>query len=170
MNCYLRPLSENDGREIYDMLQGIEKEDNGFYNDVNGMPYEDYLSWLKANSGYSKSVGLKSWMVPQTTYWLYRGETPVGCGRIRHFLNDNLRAQSGHIGYAISRAYRGKGYGNEILKLLVPECGNLKIAVIQIGANKDNERSNKIILKNGGKLYKETGAKNIYTIAVGSEA
>jgi predicted acetyltransferase len=164
MNISLKELSENDGKQIYDMLQGIEKNDNGFNNRVKDMPYENFHTWLKENAGYSKGIGLADWMVPQTTYWLYCDEKPVGCGRIRHYLNENLKKDGGHIGYAITSSCRGNGYGNKILELLLVECKKMQIGEIQIGANKDNERSNKIIRRNGGVLFRETETKNQYII------
>ena len=97
-------------------------------------------------------------------FWLYKDNIPIGYGRIRHYLNEKLLKDSGHVGYAISSSYRGNGYGNQFLKLLVNECINLEIKRIQIGTNKNNEKSNKIILRNGGKLFKETESKNIYII------
>jgi len=164
MKLNLKKLSIDDGRIIYDMLQEIESSDNGFHNDVKGMSYEEYTIWLRKNADMSEGIKLEEWMVPQTSYWLFFDETPVGYGRIRHFLNDNLEANSGHIGYAIPSSHRGKGYGNELLALLLKECDKLKISTVQIGANKNNERSNKVIVNNGGILAKETSTKNIYHI------
>jgi predicted acetyltransferase len=160
----LKKLSENDSKEIYDMLQGIESNDNGFHNNVKDMPYEKFSDWLRENENYSNGIGLPDWMVPQTTFWLYNDETPVGCGRIRHFLNENLKKDGGHIGYAISYPYRGNGFGNEILKLLIAECKKMGINEIHINANKDNEKSNKVIRLNKGMLCRESEDKNYYVI------
>ena len=170
MNIYLKELSKNDGNEVYDMLQGIENNDNGFMNDVKNMPYENYRSWLIENENYSKGIGLKNGWVPQTTFWLYFEKTPVGIGRIRHYLNENLKKDGGHIGYAISLKHRGNGYGNKFLELLIKECIKMEIFEIHTGANKDNERSNKIILYNRGVLYRETESKNYYLINTKREA
>jgi len=161
----LRKLSENDGRQIYDMLQGIKSDDNGFHNDVKDMPYEQFADWLIKREGYSNSVGLPDWMVPETHYWLFDEEKPVGYGRLRHYLNENLKIDGGHIGYAISYPFRGKGYGNEILRLLLNKAKEFGIQEVHIGGvNKDNEWSNKIIRKNGGKLHRETENKNYYIL------
>lgn len=162
--CILVKLSENDGKEIYNMLQEIDANDNGFHNNVKGMPYEKYLSWLKENADFSNGIGLEGWMVPQTTFWLFNDGIPIGCGRIRHYLNDTLRKDGGHIGYAIAYSNRGKGYGNKILKLLLAECRNMGIHEVHIGANKNNERSNKVIRHNDGVLCWETATKNYYII------
>jgi len=161
----LRPLALTDGKEIYEMLQEIAQNDNGFHNKVCGMTYEQFREWLE--NEYAVDHGrLEDWMVPQTSYWLYDGDKPVGYGRLRHFLNDALRETSGHIGYAIRSSERGKGYGNAILTLLLEECWNMNIAEIQIGANADNIPSNRIILHHGGVLLRCTNGKNFYRITL----
>ena len=38
----LRKLSANDGRDVYDLLQEIPKEENGFGNNANGMTYDQF--------------------------------------------------------------------------------------------------------------------------------
>lgn len=160
---FLRKLSFTDGKEIYDMLQEIAYNDNGFHNKVNGMTYIEFEKWLKKE--YAVDNGkLENWMVPQTSYWLYDDEKPVGYGRIRHYLNDNLSQTGGHIGYAIRSSERRKGYGNIILSLLLEECKNLNIEKVQIGANADNIASNRIILNHNGHLIRCSDNKNFYCI------
>ncbi|MCL2828963.1 MAG: GNAT family N-acetyltransferase [Oscillospiraceae bacterium] len=160
----LEKLSATDGKQIYDMLQGIQRDDNGFHNTVKDMPYEAFADWLNRDAGYAEGVGLEDWMVPATTYWLFDGDIPVGCGRLRHYLNENLRKDGGHIGYAISAPFRGKRYGTEILRLLLIEADKMGIQEVHIGANRDNERSNKVIRSNGGVLHRETDSKYYYII------
>ena len=166
LSLYLKSLTKCDGKIIYDMLQEIDGNDNGFKNEVQGMSYENFTDWLSKNEQYSKGIELKDWMVPQTIYWMYHDQTPVGYGRIRHWLNANLKEQSGHIGYAIPQTQRGKGYGNEVLRLLIQECFNMNINPIQVGVNLSNHLSNKIVKNNGGVLHKVTSTKNIYHITL----
>ena len=71
---------------------------------------------------------------------------------------------SGHVGYAIRQTERNKGYGTKILPLLLVECKKLNIEKVQIGANADNIASNKVILKNGGILFRISKNKNFYHI------
>ena len=160
---YLKRISVDDGVEIYNMLQEISSNDNGFHNKVYGMFYNQFKAWLE-NECSVDNGNLKDWMVPQTSYWLFDDEWPLGYGRIRHYLNDKLRETSGHIGYAIRSTERGKGYGNQILSLLLNECQKLNIEKVQIGANSDNIASNKVILKNGGVLFRISKNKNFYHI------
>ena len=160
---YLKPLSLSDDIEIYTMLQEIDANDNGFHNIVFGMSYDQFKEWLKRE--YAVDNGnLQDWMVPQTSYWLYDDNKPIGCGRLRHRLNDKLAESSGHIGYAIRVTERKKGYGTLLLSLLLEECKKLKINHIQIGANSNNIASNKIILKHGGILIRSSNNKNFYRI------
>jgi len=162
----LKKLSSNDGKEVYDMLQGIQKEENGFTNEVKDMPYENFSHWLKRNDDISNSVDLPDGWVPQTTFWLYCDNNPVGIGRIRHYLNDSLKEHGGHIGYAISSSYRGNGYGNEILRLLLIECKKMGIGEVHIDPYKSNESSTKIVIRNGGKLQRETVSKNYFVVTI----
>ncbi|MCL2507633.1 MAG: GNAT family N-acetyltransferase [Oscillospiraceae bacterium] len=164
---YLKKLSKNDGQDIYDMLQGIESNDHGFHNNVKDMPHEQFTDWLRKNADYSNGMGIEDWMVPGTTYWLFDDEIPVGCGRLRHCLNENLRKNGGHIGYAVSCPHRGKGYGNALLRLLLTEAREMGISEVLITTSKDNERSNKVILTNGGKLTSgEIDEKNYYVVNI----
>ena len=160
---FLKRLSLGDDINIYEMLQEIAYDDNGFHNKVNGMTYEEFKEWLKKE--YAVYNGeLESWMVPQTSYWLYDDKKIVGYGRLRHYLNDNLEKTSGHIGYAIRKSERGKGYGNIILTLLLEECKKLNIEKVQIGANVENAASNKIIINHNGSLIRCENNKNFYII------
>ncbi len=43
---YLKKLSPNCDIEIYNMLQEIAADDNGFHNKVYGMSYDDFCDWL----------------------------------------------------------------------------------------------------------------------------
>jgi len=160
---YLKKLSPQDGIEIYHMLQEIAANDNGFHNNVYGMTYEQFKEWLEHEISVDNG-NLEDWMVPQSSYWLYDSDRPVGYGRIRHRLNENLAETSGHIGYAIRQTERQKGYGTKILSLLLDECKKLNIGQVQIGANTNNTASNKIIIKNRGILFRSTDSKNFYHI------
>lgn len=160
---YLKKLSLSDGAEIYNMLQEIGKNENGFHNKIYGVSYDEYENWLRREFAIDNGE-LEDWMVPQTSYWLYDNEKPIGYGRVRHYLNDALQKTSGHIGYAIRRSERGQGYGNLILSLLLDECKKLGIEDVQISANTDNIPSNRVIIKNGGMLIRTESNKNFYIV------
>lgn len=40
-------LSIDDGCDIYEMLQELPAEENGFINSVNNKTYDEYKEWLR---------------------------------------------------------------------------------------------------------------------------
>ncbi|MBD5153269.1 MAG: GNAT family N-acetyltransferase [Oscillibacter sp.] len=159
---YLQPVSLTDGREFYDMLQRIGPNENGFINHVNGMDYADFPAWLARHVDMAQGIGLEDWMVPASTFWLMADGVPMGQGNLRHRLTDALREGGGHIGYAIASDQRGKGYGKEILRLMLEEARRMGITEdILITVNPDNIPSRKVAEANGGELRRET-AEHVY--------
>ena len=163
MSIYLKKLSPEDGEELYEMLQDIGENENGFHNKAKGMTFSAFKEWLEKECAYDRGA-LEEWMVPQSSFWLFDDHRPVGYGRLRHCLNAFLKEHSGHIGYAVRQSARGKGYGTVLLVLLLEECKRLNIGEVQVGANADNAPSNKIIIKNGGRLVRVSAGKNFYKI------
>jgi len=162
----LKPLSAHDGQEIYEMLQEIAANENGFSNDANGMTYPEFEGWVKQAYELDNGINMPDWMVPQSSNWLFNNDLPIGIGRIRHCLNDSLRETGGHIGYAIRPSERGKGYGTALLALLMEESKQLGISQLQVGAEAHNIQSNKIITRNGGVFTRESNGKNFYRIEI----
>lgn len=83
-------------------------------------------------------------------------------GKIRRRLTEYSRRIGGNIGYAISADYRGKGYGTELMRLLVKKADEMgvgeKLATVEIY----NPASKRAIEKAGGKLVKETAERWYY--------
>jgi predicted acetyltransferase len=154
VNIELRQLSIHDGRDIYDMLQELPKEENGFINGCYGKSFEEYKQWLVKSHSTSKGTGLADWMVPQTVYWLYVDGLPVGICKLRHYLTDRLREEGGHCGYAIRPACRSMGYGKLLLKLLIKKACMLGIDRLLITVLNNNTPSIKVALANGGVIEK----------------
>ena len=161
----LKRLSCNDGIEIYNMLQEIPKEENGLQNKANGLTFEEFKEWLIIKQADSEQEGIvDGWKVPSTTYWLYVDGVPVGYGNVRKFLTDALRQAGGHIGYGIAPSFRGKGYGKELLRLLLIEAHNDNIDKILITIHKDNLASQAVARANGGVLTDEKDDRVYYWI------
>ena len=153
----LRKLSVNDGMDVYQMLQDIPLDENGFQNNVNGLSYEEYKSWLVKKAQEPELDGIvDGWKVPSTTYWLYADGVPVGFGKLRHCLTDALRKAGGHIGYGIAPQHRGKGYGKELLRLLIGEAYNRGIDKVLVTIRLDNKHSQAVALANGGVITEQT--------------
>jgi len=160
---YLQPVSVNDGKKFYDMLQRIGADENGFVNSVNGMDYAQFPNWLARKVDMARGIGLEVWMVPASTYWLMDGDTPVGQGNLRHRLTDALRETGGHIGYAVASDQRGKGYGRELLRLLLEEARRMGITEdILVTVHRDNTPSRRVAERCGGELRRETDERVYY--------
>lgn len=116
MTIELKKLTADDGRDVYDFLQTLPKDENGFINSAAGMTVEEFRHWCARCAESAEKTEIEDgWKVPQTTYWLYVDGKPVGMGKLRHFLTDGLRMSGGHIGYAIAPDARNRGYGKLLL-------------------------------------------------------
>lgn len=161
MNYQLKRLSVNDNREIYDLLQAIPRDENGFVNGVNGMSFDEFSHWLAREDANSRKTEIEDgWKVPQTTFWLYADGHPVGVGKIRHFLTDKLREEGGHIGYAVAPGERGKGYGKLLLCELLKEAKKRGIERALITVRNENIASIRTALANGGVIEKKNDVRH----------
>ena len=149
-------LTPQDGEDIFTMLQSIPEEENGFLNPMRGCTDDQYRQWLIQSNEESNAVGLTDgWKVPQTVYWLYADGNPVGFGKLRHFLTDALRADGGHVGYAIRPGERGKGYGTALLRLLAEQAGDIGIDRLLLTIHRGNDASLRAAQKAGGVIESE---------------
>ncbi|MBR3319420.1 GNAT family N-acetyltransferase [Candidatus Saccharibacteria bacterium] len=76
----------------------------------------------------------------------------IGAASLRHYLTVKGLKTWGHCGYGVRPSERNKGYGTEILKLLLAEAKNKKIYRVLVGAHKSNVASRKVIEKCKGVL------------------
>lgn len=156
MNLYLKKLSKDDSKDVFEMLKTIEANENEFKNPVKNMNYKEFKEWLIEQENWSNEINLPKNYVGQTIFWLYDIDKPVGIGKIRHRLTDYSRQNGGNIGYAISANERGKGYGKAIIKLLIEECESMGIEERLLTVEKYNPISKHVIEKSGGIIVKET--------------
>ena len=153
----LKRSSVDDGLDIYTMLQEIPAEENGLINNANGLTFDEYKEWLIVKQRDSEQEGIvDGWKVPSTTFWLYADGIPVGFGSVRHFLTEALRKAGGNIGYGIAPAFRGKGYGKELLSYILNLACENNLSEISIRVKESNE-----IAYN---MYKKFGFKEISKI------
>lgn len=155
MSVEIRRLSITDGRDIYEMLQKIPPNENGFVNSVHGKSFEEFQKWLYAADDNSKQESIiDGWKVPQTTYWCLQGDKPVGCGKVRHFMTSSLLVEGGNVGYAIVPEARNKGLGKQFLALLLKESKKLGIEDVLLTIKQENKASVRVALANGGVIDK----------------
>lgn len=99
-NCYLKPATMEDVDLIFEWANDEEERRNSF--NPEKIKYKDHCSWYKR-----KMEGNDTFI-----YVYYMDETPVGQVRIE------IEEDKALISYFISKDYRGKGHGKNILKLL----------------------------------------------------
>ncbi|MBN1649149.1 MAG: GNAT family N-acetyltransferase [Spirochaetales bacterium] len=160
----LRPASIHDDKKVWDMLQAIPREENGFWNAGHGIPYEEFREFLVSIIRIANGIGLEDWQVPQITYWLYKGETPVGISKLRLRLTEGLLKNGGNIGFGILPSERRKGYGKILLNLTLAKARAKGMDMVLLTCNDDNPGSWKIIEHNNGKLEKTEDNHRYYWI------
>ncbi|MCR5755608.1 MAG: GNAT family N-acetyltransferase [Acetatifactor sp.] len=157
---YIRRVNTDIEKE-WEFVRNMPEDENGLTNSWNGISRQEFEEKaLPDMLRFSKGENLPDWMVPETFLFLWNDGTIVGQFRIRHYLNDALRAGAGHIGYFIAKEFRGKGFGAEGLKLtldiartIVPEDE------FYLRVNRNNPASLKVMMKNGGHIVAEDEAK-----------
>ncbi|MBO4930704.1 MAG: GNAT family N-acetyltransferase [Clostridia bacterium] len=115
--------------------------------------YHDFPAYL-ASLEIRESDGKH---VPDSTFFCLDTDRNifVGAVNIRHFPNERLLRNGGHIGDGIRPGERRKGYGTKMVALALEECDRLGIRDILMCCNRDNIASARTIVKNGGILENE---------------
>ena len=119
-----------------------------FKNDYHDFDY--YLEHLERKEAAEGKV-------PDSVFFLLDTERDrlLGAVNIRHYLNDDLLREGGHIGDGIRPTERRKGYATEMIRLALTECRKLGIRNVLMTCEKDNVGSARSIIKNGGVLENE---------------
>ena len=117
---------------------------------------EDFADWLRASRDMTRRIvlpdGTQVPRVPDTDYWLVEGKRFIGRATLRHHINAHLEIDGGHIGYAVRKSERGKGYGKQILLHCLPKAAGLGIEKVLLTCAEDNMHSVRIIEYAGGIL------------------
>ena len=138
-------------------VRDMPVDENGLTNSLHGISRQDFIEKaLPDMLKHERGEDMPDWMVPETFLYLWEDDTIVGQFRIRHYLNDALRAGAGHIGYFIAKEFRGRGYGTEGLRQTLPIArGIIPEDEIYLRVNKDNPASLKVMQNNGGRIVGE---------------
>ena len=96
-------------------------------------------------------------MVPDSTFFCLDLERDifVGAVNIRHYLNEGLLLNGGHIGDGVRPSQRRKGIATKMIGLALEECRKLGIDRVLMVCDKNNIGSAKSIQNNGGVLENE---------------
>lgn len=153
----LRPLTAEDGYDVYEMLKEMPAKENGFCNPCYDKSYVEYQAWLCRRAqdarksppeGYVTNVCCMSLRF----FWFFAGEVPVGIGWLRPHRNDELRIRQEHICYAIRPSMRRRGYSKVLLSLLLDEAAKLGLKQVYIIVQEQNLPSIKAAHENGAKI------------------
>lgn len=96
-------------------------------------------------------------LVPDSTFFCLDEDRNmvVGAVNIRHYLNESLLLDGGHIGDGVRPTERRKGIATRMIGLALKECWKLGIRRVLMVCDKDNIGSAKSIQNNGGVLEDE---------------
>ncbi|MBE5794273.1 MAG: GNAT family N-acetyltransferase [Clostridiales bacterium] len=127
-------------------------------------------------AAYCEALDLKNppeGMVSDSTFFCLEEETGqmVGAVNIRHWLNDALLLNGGHIGDGVRPSRRREGIATRMIALALPECRKLGISKVLMVCDRENTGSRRSIENNGGVLENEVLVDGVwerrYWMAVG---
>ena len=112
--------------------------------------FENYMENLEVKEG---AKGL----VPDSTFFCLDEERDlfVGAVNIRHYLNESLLLNDGHMGDGVRPSQRRRGIATRMIGLALEECRKLGIDRVLMVCDKENIASAKSIQRNGGVLENE---------------
>ncbi len=129
-------------------------------NDTNRSPWSIFKNDYHDFDYYLENLELKTeadGKVPDSVFFLLDEDRNrlLGAVNIRHYLNEYLLQEGGHIGDGIRPSERRKGYATEMIRLALTECKKLGIEKALMVCDKDNTGSARSIINNGGVLENE---------------
>jgi predicted acetyltransferase len=112
-----------------------------------GSDFEPYVQAL-----LDREQAPQQGLVPETIYWAVRQSEVVGRISLRHFLNEALLREGGHVGYIVRPSARRQGVASEMLRQLLLTGRARSLGRLLLTCDEDNLASEKSIRKNGGVL------------------
>ena len=163
INNNFRPVCYEDREKYYELFKGIDRIDNGYYNEFSEMTKEKFLSeGIQLLLDWSQGKNLYKNYVQTTFYFLYDDKNNVVAAfKLRHYLNDYWRKGAGHISYCVKKDCRRKGYAKYGLHLAIKALDKIlpeEDKLIKVSCDRNNFGS---FLAINGNLPLETEEKDI---------
>jgi len=165
---YLKEAGMGDAAQIYAFYSQLPADENGLTNPYAGMDeaefVKDALPVIIANA---RGEMLPEGFVPATEYFLWEDHEIVGLFRLRHHLNDFLRENAGHVGFAIRKDCRGRGLAQKGLMLLLARAKEIiPEDEVYMSVNRDNPASLAVQKKCGAKIVRSDEGKHYTRIRI----
>jgi predicted acetyltransferase len=146
----LRPLRPSDETAFRDAHQLMAVAGHGFGLGLEpGMSWDAYLKYLDDRRA---GIGVPAKKVPSTFLVADVAGEIVGRSSIRHYLNEYLEREGGHIGYGVLPQHRRHGYATEILRQSLVIARAIGIDRALLTCDDDNVGSIAVIERCGGRL------------------
>ena len=171
MSIYLKKVNYEDLDKEYEAIISIPEDENGLVNKYYNVSKDEFKNRVIPELlNHADGIDLVPGHVPDTYFFLWDDKEIVGLFKIRHYLTDALINGAGHIGYAIIKKYRGKGYATAGLNCAIEICKNLiKEDEIYLSSHKDNPASLKVQIKCGAYLIGENDEEYFTRIKLNNE-
>ena len=160
MKLSLVKLSEEYKRYLNEMME------EWYATGENIIPYvirkNDYKDFEYYMDNLEVKEGTEN-LVPDSTFFCLDEDRDifVGAVNIRHYLNEALLRDGGHIGDGVRPSERRKGIATKMIGLALDECRKLGIDRVLMVCDKDNIGSAKSIINNGGVLENEITVEGV---------
>ena len=160
MKLSLVKLSEEYKRHLNEMME------EWYATGENIIPYvirkNDYKDFEYYMDNLEVKEGTEN-LVPDSTFFCLDEDRDifVGAVNIRHYLNEALLRDGGHIGDGVRPSERRKGIATKMIGLALGECRKLGIDRVLMVCDKDNIGSAKSIINNGGVLENEITVEGV---------
>ena len=154
MNLKLIKASNEYKKQICDMLdEWYSTKEKIIPYAIRKVDYHDLDNYCANLEVKDVSNGL----VPDSTFFCLDTDrnVVVGAVNIRHYLNESLLLNGGHIGDGVVPSERRKSIATKMIALALNECRKLGIKRVLMVCDKENIGSAKSIQNNGGILENE---------------